>query len=966
MSRKSLKSDSSLGASPKSILTKQIPDNLLGETVDFLGSLEDRLYFIENTVTSRRDLARECFQILQKLVRRETKVYALKDGIDTLCAEFAAEEWVERLLHSIYNKISAELHASFDKSFDLHFHPTSLIVDFKQIFAWYIRRKASLLSLAEYDLENANQTNAIFNIRVNHDRKYSKVSCLEFLASARILGHRHESLWFKLGAFYQGQAVKVRNEWQLWIDEASRFIHNDADSNLQAMNNVACVVPVISDRQKLIVDNLVAYIPYEVFDLEPGKKQLEIKAGIYNQAGQEISVVEVFEDVFIPESEFHNKPIPSPQSLGLWSRDVVTSDAISNVRLSQQDEIQLRFDLDLFGHELDSQNGSTSHLNVQQDVYVQCRFIDSTGSIVKSRSRYFADNDSCFIASLRLSPVSPAQSFSDLAFNIPKAALDLEAGTYGLICELVVVLSNGKVICGAVERFEFNQIEMQRDLPLPLFVAGNDLRTGINIDLPSLSTNYQFNSLNLIELKVLINSANWQHNPCRLNLEVYAGQYFLNSVAQIKHLKELQQTLFVGGSADKGRQDLRFVLQASKIRQALSSQDPNWSLIFRLTLVDNTGRLIYESSQGLPLYMLPVEDQAEKSQDIAADFGRCENLKIVAIDQLQLNQLNQRLNSPADNSQLYFAVTLHAKSSQNKFDNEKQYCLSCEIISPNHETIKVYGADSAWTYHKNLNIESIFNCEEYKNESFQHIVNINVDLNLFRDMILSQTCSLAIKLLDPDGNVLQTVSKSLSKIDLPAVTNRLSSVPVSLSTDHNLDRVENTQLNSDTQQAIESVRNEQVLRPTDVAADYGVRINDPKVVVGDLFLTLNYEVFAVSELPQEFILKINFIDEKNQLILDRYATHKIDDIHESYPKSKLCFQRIISVGPDKKSSLVGQLKIELDRFLLRAGNRKLFVELIVSDAFGEELTSSEIQFAAEIPQIEAGFFKRVVDWMIAA
>jgi hypothetical protein len=138
----------------------------------------------------------------------------------------------------------------------------------------------------------------------------------------------------------------------------------------------------------------------------------------------------------------------------MWPHDVVSGDKISDLRVSsgykvvagwERRTVSVQFDLSLFMH-------------AGESVLLECRFIDDKGEIVELSSLgipYVASELNIPVESVSsyryrrvLHPRGAWAHYRGLQIDIPVEFLLLEAGSHTLTCEVVIVSSDERILCG--------------------------------------------------------------------------------------------------------------------------------------------------------------------------------------------------------------------------------------------------------------------------------------------------------------------------------------------------------------------------------------------------------------------------------------------------------------------------------------------------------------------------------------
>jgi hypothetical protein len=213
-------------------------------------------------------------------------------------------------------------------------------------------------------------------------------------------------------------------------------------------------VPIRPNAQRLVIDDIRAFVPYAALDLPAGRCDVELVVSVVDNDGREIIAASRPESICVPRRELVYTNVPAPHSVGMWPHDVVSGDRISELAVSsgykvvagwERHTISVGFDLSLFMH-------------AGESVLLECRFLDERGDLVELSSLgipYVASELNVPVESVSsyryrriLHPRGAWAHFRGLCIDIPVEFLLLEQGTHHLTCEVVIVSSDDRVLCG--------------------------------------------------------------------------------------------------------------------------------------------------------------------------------------------------------------------------------------------------------------------------------------------------------------------------------------------------------------------------------------------------------------------------------------------------------------------------------------------------------------------------------------
>jgi hypothetical protein len=335
------------------------------------------------------------------------------------------------------------------------------------LLRWYVRRKMSVSALEletlgsvalldALDTADRDDRDVLFDCEVMHDHQvFGTRGCL-LSAGLKLVGRDSQLLWLRVSLRWRGQSVKARPEWSSWTDPGD-------GSDVEILSNDApfcSLVPIRPHAQRLVIDEIRAFVPYAALDLPAGRCDVEIVAAIVDGSGHEVVSIVRPETVCVPQSELASRVVPSPHSVGMWPHDVVSGDKISEFQVVsgfkvvagwERHSISVHFDLSLFMH-------------AGEAVTLECRFLDGKGSIVELSSLgipFVAAEANVAVESVSsyryrrvLHPKGAWALYQGLCIDIPVEFLQLVPGMHDITCELIIVSSDDRILCGDMGRVE--------------------------------------------------------------------------------------------------------------------------------------------------------------------------------------------------------------------------------------------------------------------------------------------------------------------------------------------------------------------------------------------------------------------------------------------------------------------------------------------------------------------------------
>jgi hypothetical protein len=338
------------------------------------------------------------------------------------------------------------------------------------LLKWYVRRKMSLFALEvevgdEYSLLESgspvlnDDRDLIYGLDVLHDHQVFGVKGCLLTCGLRLLGRDGEALWLRVSLLNDGKPVMARPDWSSWTDPGGAgFVGGEAVQVLPEIAQFCSLVPIRPNSQRLIIDQVCAFVPYAALQLSPGRSEVEVVATVIDGEGREVLSVARSENICVPQRQLSLAPVPAPHSLGMWPHDVVSGDKISELTVAagfkvvagwERHSISVAFDLSLFMH-------------AGESVMLECRFVNSRGDIVELSSLgmpFVASELNVAVESLSsyryrrvLHPRGAWALYQGLCIDIPVEFLLLNSGTHEITCELVVVSTDERVLCGDMSR----------------------------------------------------------------------------------------------------------------------------------------------------------------------------------------------------------------------------------------------------------------------------------------------------------------------------------------------------------------------------------------------------------------------------------------------------------------------------------------------------------------------------------
>jgi hypothetical protein len=411
--------------------------------------------------------------VIRRIAHRETGVYSMEPNValllSSLCAgsvEGAIVSGLVRRAQQVQDAAGIEAVESASQRLAAAPGPLSEydvgreLDELTMLLKWYVKRKASLTGLEVHHSRKADlasdavllsgeEDNAIFSFEVMHDHQvFASKGCF-VSCGLRLVGHDGQPLWLRVSVRASGEPVRARPGWSSWTDPGGEGVASDD-------TQFCSLVPIRPNAQRLIIDDIRAFVPYAALDLPPGRSDIQLYVAVIDDDGREILSAAKPESICVPPREALASGVPAPHSIGMWPHDVVSGDRISDLRVAsghkvvagwERHTVSAQFDLSLFMH-------------AGESVLLECRFVDSKGNVVELSSLgipYVAAELGGAVESVSsyryrrvLHPRGAWAVYRGLCVDIPVEFLLLEPGTHSLTCEVVVVSSDDRILCGDI------------------------------------------------------------------------------------------------------------------------------------------------------------------------------------------------------------------------------------------------------------------------------------------------------------------------------------------------------------------------------------------------------------------------------------------------------------------------------------------------------------------------------------
>lgn len=445
--RKGTKSTTSKGRGKSTPRSSQVAHDLHSslKEADDLGALLDRLeHRVESLFVSSavpKELAFETLTILRCLVRNEVP----NETIERAIALFFDQVWGDAvmfdLVFNLYNKAKLVAFAKGEYEEIPSFSASEAAQSLMELLSWYRRRRASIRFLDE-QVEFTNEGALIFDMKILHDREYAGARGCEVSCGLVLVGRPNETVWFKVFLRNKRRFVTVRANWESWGGSAQTFLLTDLSHN----DRVAALVPVECSTQRLLIDNISAFIPYASLQLAEGVADLAFEAQLCDSSGRDLVSEKRQETVYLSAGLETETAVPSPHALGIWPRDFVAGHQIKNLKVEIGESPESRQVDEIISVSCDLV--VCSHVGIPLSVVY--RFTNLQGDLIGSIEESVCDQRGAFYCSRELVPEEIIQHYYRLEAEIPLAVLNIPLDTKELLCQVTLSTAREQILCGTI------------------------------------------------------------------------------------------------------------------------------------------------------------------------------------------------------------------------------------------------------------------------------------------------------------------------------------------------------------------------------------------------------------------------------------------------------------------------------------------------------------------------------------
>lgn len=431
---------------------------------------------VATTRKAMSKVAEVVLEVIRRIAHRETGIYSMEPNVSLFLSavyagsvEGAIVAGLVRRAQAVQDAVSADVrddglrsHGADDGAL-AEYDVNRELDELTMLLKWYVKRKMSLTGLevaqsrkAELSLDGVSlageEDDALFAFEVMHDHQVFATKGCFVSCGLRLIGHDGQLLWLRVSARRNAAPIAVRPEWSTWTDPNMASAAGEGEEH----SPFCSLVPIRPQAQRLVIDDIRAFVPYSALDLPEGRCDIELHIAVVDSEGREILSATKPESICIPQQGLSSFSVPSPHSIVMWPHDVVSGDRISDLRLSsgykviagwERHTVSVQCDLALFMH-------------AGESLLFECRFLDGKGNPVELSSLgipYVAgevDGVSESVSSFRyrrvLHPKGAWAQYRGVCLDVPVEFLLLEAGHHNLTCEVVVVSQDDQIVCGDI------------------------------------------------------------------------------------------------------------------------------------------------------------------------------------------------------------------------------------------------------------------------------------------------------------------------------------------------------------------------------------------------------------------------------------------------------------------------------------------------------------------------------------
>ncbi len=409
----------------------------------FLADLTSKLDLLSRSSHYSRDTACEVFDVLTRVLKRETGTSVLDKGMGELFHQlWGGGEGLRRFSHLYY---TAQFYSLRDSAEECSAAIIKLLAQVGDWINWYGLRKTSLVMLEEEYPRKPYQT-TFFAHRILPDSYREGRWGFEVATGIRLVGLAGRDLWLKVYVREGGRFIRGTHTW---VDQIGLAL-----SAKPRESRVCGAIPVFIKEQRVIVDEARVFLPYSALQLESGAQMVDLFTVLVDGNGHEILSLNTPHTLHIPSQPREVLPsAPSAQSRGAWSGECISGDCFSRVfaKVTEDEMLSISCDIKLNGFH-------------GEPVTLRCEFLDEEGSLVP------LNEDSALALSRVLGGDQSPFINETFSFDLPLSDLLLKPGVHEITIDLGAFLPNGYQILGTQEHL---RVRVTCENTVPLQQCGN-------------------------------------------------------------------------------------------------------------------------------------------------------------------------------------------------------------------------------------------------------------------------------------------------------------------------------------------------------------------------------------------------------------------------------------------------------------------------------------------------------------
>ena len=297
--------------------------------------------------TAQAKVAELVLRVVRDIAHRETGIFNLEPHVPQLLSALYAGSVEVGIVGGLVRRAQKILAArdiaersrgsrrseDSDRSRVTGYDISREIDELTMLLKWYVRRKMSLASLeieisgnaAMLDSDGSvlrDEHDALYGLEVMHDQQVFGTKGCVLACGLRLVGRDGQPLWLRVGVRCHGEPVVVRSDWSSWTDPGS----GEALEVLAREVPFCSLVPVRPNAQRLIIDEVRAFIPYAALELPVGRCDVEFVISVIDSDGDEILMTTRAESICVPRRDSVPFVAPAPHAAGMWPHDVVSGE----------------------------------------------------------------------------------------------------------------------------------------------------------------------------------------------------------------------------------------------------------------------------------------------------------------------------------------------------------------------------------------------------------------------------------------------------------------------------------------------------------------------------------------------------------------------------------------------------------------------------------------------------------------